>query len=180
MNEEEGEEANESDRTLIAQDEEVEKNSAEYRMATVTPSANTKQVAEDIQDDDDDDEEATMADPTLITLMQTPLPDPQVLKEQQQKNMKRLMEKIERQRQAAQHRLTHQQTLIIPSNKTPQRLIVSPGYGGSVSSSNEERSVIQEKSISSSSSTSTVEIEERRLQLEFVSSFLNASEIHLN
>lgn len=172
MNEEEEEEANESDRTLIGEDEdeEVEKKSGDYRMATMTPSVNTKQVGEEIEDDaDDDDEEATMADPTLISLMRTPLPDPQVLKEQQEKNMKRLMEKIERQRQAAQHRLSDQQGLIVPSTKTPQRLIVSPGYGANVSSTNEQR---QEKSIcsSSSSTTSTIEIEERRLQLEFVSS----------
>ena len=163
MNEEEEEEA-ESDRTLIAQDEETENVSPEYRMATLTPSANTKQVVEEIQEDDD---EATMADPTLMTLVQTPLPDPQVLKDQQQTNMKRLMEKIERQRQAAQHRLTQQQALVTPSHKTPQRLVVSPGYGESASSSGEERSVIQEQSISSSAS-SNVEIEERRLQLEFV------------
>ena len=113
-----------------------------------------------IEDDDDDDvEEVTMADPTLISVMQTRRSSPPVLKEQQQKNIERLMEKIERQRQrqAAQHRWTEQPSLT-PSNPTSQRLVVSPAYRGSVSSSGDERSVVQEQSASSlSSSSSTVE-----------------------
>ena len=93
MNEEdipqEKEEEAASDRILVA---EIEENpSPEYRMATITPSVNTVPVADEAHDDD----EATLADPTIITL-QTPLPDPQAIRQQQQQNMHRLMEKIER------------------------------------------------------------------------------------
>ena len=64
---EEGEEDAASDRTLVA--ENVEENSSpEYRMVTITPSANTIPVADEVQED----EEATLADPTIMTL-QTPL-----------------------------------------------------------------------------------------------------------
>jgi hypothetical protein len=124
MNEDEIQEEEEdaaSDRTLIAENEE-ENTSPEYRMATITPSANTIQVAEEVQDD----EEATLADPTIMTL-QTPLPG-QELAKQQQNNMYRLMEKIDRQRKAAQNRTTQQTTTDTPTIKTPKRLIVSPGY----------------------------------------------------
>lgn len=156
---EENENDGSNNRTLVEQNEE-ERPSPEYRMATVTPSVNTKPVADELQEDD----EATLADPTIMTL-QTPLPDPLVLKQQQQRNMQRLMEKIERQRQAAQYR-TNQQALITPTNKTPKKLVVSPGYDESTSTINS--SITQEAILEeiSSSNTTTAEIEDRRIQLE--------------
>jgi hypothetical protein len=161
---EEGEDDAASDRTLIAQNEE-ENPSPEYRMATITPSANTIPVADEIQED----EEATLADPTIMTL-QTPLPEQQVGKQQQQQqNMHRLMEKIERQRKAAQNR-TNQQTIIVtPTIKTPKKLIVSPGYvesGTSIDSSLTQQDIQDEQL--SSNTTTTADIEERRIKLEFV------------
>ena len=81
MNEEdipqEEEEEAASDRTLVAENEE-ENPSPEYRMATITPSVNTVPVADEAHDDD----EATLADPTIMTL-QTPLPDPQAIRQHQ-------------------------------------------------------------------------------------------------
>jgi hypothetical protein len=153
-----------SDRTLVAQNEE-ENPSPEYRIATITPSANTIPIADEIHED----EEATLADPTIMTL-QTPLPEQQFVKQQQQ-NIHRLMEKIERQRKAAQNRTNQQPTLITPTNKTPKKLIVSPGYdesGTSIDSSLTQQDIQEEQS---SSNTTTAEIEERRAKLEFVFSF---------
>lgn len=152
-----------SDRTLVAENEE-EKPSPEYRMATITPSANTVPVADEGHEDD----EATLADPTIMTL-QTPLPDQQLVKQQQQQNMQRLMEKIERQRKAAQNRANQQASLVTPTIKTPKRLIVSPGYvesSESVESSAAQQEMTHEEQ--SSSNTITAEIEERRVKLEFV------------
>lgn len=152
-----------SDRTLVAENEE-ENPAPEYRMATITPSANTMQVADEIQEDD----EATLADPTIMTL-QTPLPEQQNLAKQQQ-NMQRLMEKIEQQRKAAQNRMNQQATFVTPTIKTPKKLVVSPGYiesGTSIDSSLTQQEVQDEQSISSSNTT-TAEIEERRTKLEFV------------
>ena len=80
------------------------------------------------------------------------------------------MEKIERQRRAAQTRVNQQTALITPTIKTPKKLVVSPGYlesGTSVDSSLTQQDVQDEQS---SSNTTTAEIEERRIQLEFVSS----------
>ncbi|CAF2111069.1 unnamed protein product [Rotaria magnacalcarata] len=154
-----------SDRTLIAQNEE-ENPSPEYRMTTVTPSANTVPVADEIHEDD----EATLADPTIMTL-QTPLPEQQLTKQQQQQqqqNMRRLMEKIERQRAAAQNRANQQAALVTPTIKTPKRLIVSPGYidsSESINSSATQQDLIHQEQ-SSSSNTATAEIEERRTELE--------------
>jgi len=162
---EEGEDDAASDRTLVAQNEE-ENPSPEYRMATITPSANTIPVADEIQED----EEATLADPTIMTL-QTPLPEQQVVKQQQQQqNMHRLMEKIERQRKAAQNRTNQQTTIVTPTIKTPKKLIVSPGYaesGTSIDSSLTQQDIQDEQS-SSNTTTTTADIEERRIKLEFV------------
>lgn len=153
----------ENDRTLIAEDEQ-QKEEVEYRMATITPTvANTKPVVDEAQDDD----EATLADPTIMTL-QTPLPDPNVLKQQQQRNMQRLMEKIERQRRAAQHRAS-QQAIITPINKTPKKIVVSPGYEESSTNATEiSTSQNDSPEEQSSSNTTTAEIEDRRIQLESV------------
>ena len=148
-----------SDRTLVAQDD-AETAQPEYRMASVTPSANTVPVVDEVQDE----EEATLADPTLMTL-QTPLPEQQTAKDQQQQNMNRLLEKIERQRRAAQSR-SAQQPLVTPTNKTPKRLVVSPGYAESVTtldSSATQPDVLDEHS---SSNTTSADIEERRAKLE--------------
>ncbi|CAF3388493.1 unnamed protein product [Rotaria sp. Silwood1] len=156
--EEEEEDAN-SDRTLVAQNEE-ENPSPEYRLTTITPSANTIPIADEIHDDD----EATLADPALITL-QTPLPEQENVKQQQQ-NMHRLMEKIERQRKAAQNRSNQQTAFVTPTIKTPKRLIVSPGYiesSTSIDSSLTQQDIHEEQS---SSNTTTAEIEERRAKLE--------------
>ncbi|CAF1185355.1 unnamed protein product [Adineta steineri] len=166
MNEDENvdEEDAASDRTLIADNEqEVENPSPEYRMATITPSVNTMPLA----DENHEDDEATLADPTIMTL-QTPLPEQPVIKQQ---NIHRLMEKIQRQRQAAQNRTDQQQTLVTPTIKTPKRLVVSPGYEES-SSTSADSSVTQpnirdEEEQQSSANTTTAEIEERRVQLEF-------------
>lgn len=163
----EDEEENASDRTLVAAtngiDDEKDDHQPEYRMATITPSANTKPEFDEMQEDD----EATLADPTIVTL-QTPAPDQQILKQQQQQqdNMKRLMEKIERQRIAAQQR-HQQQALITPTNKTPKKVFVSPGYEES-SSTIDSSLHQQEKRIDeqTSSNTSIAEIEGRRSQLE--------------
>lgn len=70
-----------------------------------------------------DDDEATLADPTIMTL-QTPLPDAQTIRQQQQQNMHRLMEKIERQRKAAESRVQQQTKLQTPTMKTPKKLAV--------------------------------------------------------
>ena len=152
-----------SDRTLVAENEDEENPSPEYRMTTITPSANTIPIA----DEGHDDEEATLADPTIMTL-QTPLPEQQLAKQQ---NMHRLMEKIERQRQAAQNRTNQQTTLVTPTIKTPKKLIVSPGYGES--STSDDSSLTQQdiQEEQSSSNTTTADIEERRIKLELVSSF---------
>jgi hypothetical protein len=164
MNEEDiPEEDASSDRTLVAENEE-ENPAPEYRMATVTPTANTIPVAEEGHDDD----EATLADPTIMTL-QTPLPDQQVVKQQQQQqqqNMHRLMEKIERQRKAAQNRINQPTNIVTPTIKTPKKLLVSPGYDESGSSV--DSSLIQQEvqDGQSSSNTTTAEIEERRIKLE--------------
>ncbi|CAF3257141.1 unnamed protein product [Rotaria socialis] len=161
--EDEEEEDAASDRTLVAQNEE-ENPSPEYRMTTVTPSANTVPVADEIHEDD----EATLADPTIMTL-QTPLPEQQLTKQQQQQNMRRLMEKIERQRAAAQNRANQQAALVTPTIKTPKRLIVSPGYidsSESINSSVTQQDIIRQEQSSSSSNTTTAEIEERRTELE--------------
>ena len=159
---EEGEEDAASDRTLVAENEE-ENPSPEYRMTTITPSANTIPLADEIHDDD---EEATLADPTIMTL-QTPLPEqPIVQKQQQQQNMHRLMEKIDRQRKAAQNRTNQQTALVTPTIKTPKKLVVSPAYaesGSSTDSSLTQQNLPDEQS---SSNTTTAEIEERRIQLE--------------
>jgi hypothetical protein len=155
-----------SDRTLIAENEEENPN-PEYRMATITPSANTIPVADEGHEDD----EATLADPTIMTL-QTPLPDQQIVKQQQQ-NMHRLMEKIERQRKLAQNRINQQTTIVTPTIKTPKKLLVSPGYdqsGSSVDSSLTQQEVQDEQS---SSNTTTAEIEERRIKLELVGLYFN-------
>ncbi|UJR35090.1 hypothetical protein I4U23_027865 [Adineta vaga] len=161
MNEDEPEEDAASDRTLIAENEEEgeEANAfPEYRMATITPSVNTIPMAnEEIQED----EEATLADPTLMTL-QTPLPEQQFIKQQ---NINRLMEKIQRQRQAAQNRTSQQTTTDTPTIKTPKRLVVSPGYVESSTSA--DSSVIQVDEQLSVNTTATAEIEERRTKLEF-------------
>ena len=153
MNEEDipDEEDAASDRTLVAENEE-ENPSPEYRMTTVTPSI---PVADEVHED----EEATLADPTIMTL-QTPIPEQQLIKQQ---NINRLMEKIERQRQAAQNRTNQQTALVTPTIKTPKRLIVSPGYAESSTSA--DTSVTQEEQ--SSTNTTTAEIEERRTKLEF-------------
>lgn len=149
-----------SDRTLVAENEE-ENPSPEYRLATVTPSANTVPIAEELHED----EEATLADPTIMTL-QTPLPEQQVIKQQQ--NLQHLMAKIERQRKAAQNRSNQQAALVTPTIKTPKRVIVSPGYIES-STSIESGSTQQEnQEEQSTASTTTAEIEERRAKLEFV------------
>jgi hypothetical protein len=156
-----------SDRTLIAENEEENPN-PEYRMATITPSANTIPVADEGHEDD----EATLADPTIMTL-QTPLPDQQIVKQQQQQNMHRLMEKIERQRKLAQNRINQQTTIVTPTIKTPKKLLVSPGYdqsGSSVDSSLTQQEVQDEQS---SSNTTTAEIEERRIKLELVGLYFN-------
>ena len=162
MNEDEGgdEEDAASDRTLIADNEEEgEEVQAQYRMATVTPSVNTVPLA---NEEVHEDEEATLADPTLMTL-QTPLPEQQQLIKQQ--NINRLMEKIERQRQAAQNR-SNQQSIVTPTMKTPKRLVVSPGYVESTTSANS--SVVQaDEQSSSANTTATADIEERRNHLEF-------------
>ena len=162
----EEEEGDASDRTLIAQNEE-ENPPPEYRMATVTPSANTIPVVDEVHDDD----EATLADPTIMTL-QTPLPEQQqqqpIKQQQQQQNMHRLLEKIERQRKAAQNRTNQQTEPITPTIKTPKRLVVSPGYaegGTSIDSSSTPQEIQEEQS---SSNTTTADIEERRAQLMFV------------
>jgi hypothetical protein len=159
------EEDAENDRTLVAENEE-ENPSPEYRMATITPSANTIPIADEIIHEDD---EATLADPTIMTL-QTPLPEQQSIKQQ---NINRLMEKIERQRKAALNR-TNQQitTLVTPTHKTPKKLIVSPGYEESETSG--DSSVAQQdiQDEQSSSNTTTAEIEQRRIKLEFVFSFI--------
>jgi hypothetical protein len=159
---EEGEDDAASDRTLVAQNEE-ENPSPEYRMTTITPSANTIQVADELHDDD----EATLADPTIMTL-QTPLPEQQGIQKQQQQNMHRLMEKIERQRKAAQNRTNQQTSLVTPTIKTPKKLVVSPGYAESVTSTDSSVTQQDVPDEQSSSSTTTAEIEERRIQLEFV------------
>jgi len=151
-----------SDRTLVAEnDEQVENPAPEYRIATVTPSANTMPI----DDDGQEDEEATLADPTIMTL-QTPLPEQQFAKQQ---NMHRLMEKIERQRQAAQNRSNQQTVVVTPTIKTPKRLVVSPGYVESSTSmdSSSTQHDIREEEVSSSNTT-TADIEERRTKLEFV------------
>jgi hypothetical protein len=156
-----------NDRTLIAENEEENPN-PEYRMATITPSANTIPVADEGHEDD----EATLADPTIMTL-QTPLPDQQIVKQQQQQNMHRLMEKIERQRKLAQNRINQQTTIVTPTIKTPKKLLVSPGYdqsGSSVDSSLTQQEVQDEQS---SSNTTTAEIEERRIKLELVGLYFN-------
>jgi len=156
-----------SDRTLIAENEEENPN-PEYRMTTITPSANTIPVADEVHEDD----EATLADPTIMTL-QTPLPDQQIVKQQQQQNMHRLMEKIERQRKLAQNRINQQTTIVTPTIKTPKKLLVSPGYdqsGSSVDSSLTQQEVQDEQS---SSNTTTAEIEERRIKLELVGLYFN-------
>ncbi|CAF1578036.1 unnamed protein product, partial [Adineta ricciae] len=161
MNEDEGvdEEDVASDRTLIADNEEEEEEvQAQYRMATVTPSVNTVPLA---NEEVHEDEEATLADPTLMTL-QTPLPEQQQLIKQQ--NINRLMEKIERQRQAAQNR-SNQQSIVTPTMKTPKRLVVSPGYVESTTSANS--SVVQGDEQSSANTTATADIEARRNHLEF-------------
>ena len=157
-----------SDRTLIAEDQE-ENPSPEYRMTTITPSANTMQIADEIHDD----EEATLADLTIMTL-QTPLPEQQLVKQQQQQNMHRLMEKIERQRKAAQNRTNQQTTLVTPTIKTPKRLIVSPGYVENSTTTTTDSSLTQqdiqeEEEEQSSSNTTTDQIEQRRAKLELVS-----------
>lgn len=160
---EDEEEEGVNDRTLVAENEE-ENSSPQYRMATITPSVNTVPVAEEVHDEDD---EATLADPTIMTL-QTPLPDQQMIQKQQQQNMHRLMEKIERQRKAAENRAQQQTKLQTPTMKTPKKLVVSPGYvdsGSSVDSSAAPQEIQEEQS---SANTSTAEIEERRIQLEFV------------
>lgn len=165
-----------SDRTLVPENEEekqeeLEENpSPEYRMATITPTvANTIPMA---TDEIHEDEEATLADPTIMTL-QTPLPEQQhLLKHQQQQNMQRLMDKIEKQRKAAQNRSSQQPTTFVtPTNKTPKKLLVSPGYIESETSIDSSISQQKEQDEQSSSNTTTAEIEERRIQLEFVFSF---------
>ena len=163
---EEEEEEAASDRTLVAENEE-ENPSPEYRMATITPSVNTVPIADEGHEDD----EATLADPTIMTL-QTPLPDQQMIRQQQQQNMHRLMEKIERQRKAAENRTQQQTKLQTPTMKTPKKLVVSPGYvdSGSSVDSSEARQDVQEEG-QSSANTTTAEIEERRIQLEFVDLF---------
>ena len=159
---EDEEEEGASDRTLVAENDE-ENLSPEYRMATITPSVNTMPIAEEMHEDD----EATLADPTIMTL-RTPLPDQQMIQKQQQQNMHRLMEKIERQRKAAENRAQHQTKLETPTMKTPKKLVVSPGYddsGSSIDSSAAQQEVQEEQS---SANTTTAEIEERRIQLKFV------------
>jgi hypothetical protein len=151
-----------SDRTLVAENEE-ENPHPEYRMATITPSANTIPLADEIHDD----EEATLADPAIMTL-QTPLPEQHVVKQQ---NIHRLMEKIERQRQAAQSRTNQQTTFVTPTIKTPKKLIVSPGYAESGTSNDSSLTQQEVQDEQSSSNTTTAEIEERRIKLEFVSFF---------
>jgi hypothetical protein len=148
-----------SDRTLIPENEE-ENPSPEYRMTTITPSANTVQIADELHED----EEATLADPTIMTL-HTPLPEQQVIKAQ---NIHRLMDKIERQRKAAQNRTNQQPTFVTPTIKTPKKLVVSPGYDES--SASEDSSLTQQyiQEDQSSANTTTAEIEERRAKLEFV------------
>ena len=161
MNEEDiPEEDASSDRTLVAENEE-ENPAPEYRMATITPTANTIPVAEEAQEDD----EATLADPTIMTL-QTPLPDQQVLRQQQQQNMHRLMDKIERQRKAAQNRVSQQTSIVTPTTKTPKKLLVSPGYDESESSVASSLAQQEVQDGQSSSNTTTAEIEERRIKLE--------------
>ncbi|CAF3642664.1 unnamed protein product, partial [Rotaria sp. Silwood2] len=89
----------------------------------------------------------------------------QYVKQQQQQNMHRLMEKIERQRKAAQNRVNQQTSLVTPTIKTPKRLIVSPGYvesSTSIDSSLTQQDIHEEQS---SSNTTTAEIEERRAKL---------------
>jgi len=162
MNEEdipEEEEDAASDRTLVAENEE-ENPHPEYRMATITPSANTIPLADEVHED----EEATLADPTIMTL-RTPLPEQTVVKQQ---NMHRLMEKIERQRQAAQNRTNQPTTLVTPTIKTPKKLIVSPGYVESGTSNDSSLTQPEIQDEQSSSNTTTAEIEERRIKLEFV------------
>ena len=56
--------------------------------------------------------------------LQTSLPDPQAIRQQQQRNMHRLMEKIERQRKAAESRVQQQNKLQTPTMKTPKKLAV--------------------------------------------------------
>jgi len=153
-----------SDRTLVAENEEEENPHPEYRMATITPSANTIPLADEVHED----EEATLADPTIMTL-QTPLPEQPVVKQQ---NIHRLMEKIERQRQAAQNRTNQPTTLVTPTIKTPKKLIVSPGYAESGTSDDSSLTQQEVQDEQSSSNTTTAEIEERRIKLEFVSFFL--------
>ena len=151
-----------SDRTLVDEDD-AHTARPEYRMVSVTPSANTLPVADEVQDE----EEATLADPTLMTL-HTPLPDQQAVKgqqQQQQQNMNRLLEKIERQRRAAQNR-SSQQPLVTPTNKTPKRLVVSPGYDESVTTLDSSATPPDALDEQSSSNATSTDIEERRATLE--------------
>jgi len=156
MNEDENiEEDAASDRTLVAENIEDEQPAVEYRLATQTPTVNPNTIIEELPDDD----EATLADPTIMTL-QTPLPEQSTIKQKQ--NMLKLLDKIERQRKAAQNRSEQQTAVVTPTVKTPAKLIVSPGYvQSSTSPDSSEQS-------DSSANTTTAEIEQRRIQLEFV------------